>query len=61
MSETSLHFLGRLSLALDGGILLLELSDLSSELLTGGLGAIVENFGLSDLGCELVKDLLILH
>jgi uncharacterized membrane protein YbhN (UPF0104 family) len=61
MPETTLHFLGCFSLTLDGSILLLELSNFSSEFLTGSLGAIVEDFSLSDFSCELVEDLLILH
>lgn len=59
--EAALHLLRCLPLAVDGGVLFLELGHLASQFLTGGLSTVVQDFCLCDFGCELVEDFFVLH
>jgi hypothetical protein len=59
--EALLHVFCGFPLVADGLVLLLELRSLPPQLLTDGLSAVVQYFGLGYLGCELVENDLILH
>ena len=61
MLETVFHFFSCFPLTFDGGILFLELVDLSPQFLTSRLSIIVKDLSLGDLSSKLVEDLLILH
>ena len=61
MLETVFHFFSCFPLTFDGGILFLELVDLSPQFLASRLSIIVKDLCFGDLSCKLVEDLLILH
>lgn len=61
ISKTVFHFFCCFPLGADGIVFLLELGHLSPQFLTGGLGAIMKDLSLGDLGCKLVEDFFVLH